>query len=95
MNVWRNRRLCFGGLLTDVYEDLLKKAESGVREDLILPEVKPEDVELVAERHKYARPRAKRQGPRYASCIPEPPVDEADSEDVARADAKHPPDRQP
>jgi hypothetical protein len=42
-------------------------------------------------------PSAREVGPRYATCIHEPPIDGVDAapseEDVARADAKHPPDK--
>jgi hypothetical protein len=87
MNVWSNRRLCFGASLTDVYEDLLKKEGGG--DDLILPK-QVEDVKLDAERYESAE----RLGPRYATCIHDPPADGADAapteEDVDKANAKHP-----
>ena len=35
---WCGRRLCFGDLLTDVYEGLLKEAGGGIPVDLISPQ---------------------------------------------------------
>jgi hypothetical protein len=93
MNVWSNRRLCFGDLLTDVYEDLLKKEGGG--DDLILPK-RVEDVWLVAKRYKrYAGLRAERQGPRYAAGIHEPPVDEADATSLKKKPTLNTPRQKP
>jgi hypothetical protein len=50
---------CVLEVLADVYRGLLKKTGGGILDDLILPK-QVEDEELVAERHKYARPRAER-----------------------------------
>jgi hypothetical protein len=92
---------CVLGVLADVYECLLKKTGGG--DDLILPK-QVEDVELVAERHKYARPRAKRQtsrpqirqsAPAYVN-LPSMKQTPPPEKDVDKADATHyhpPPDR--